>query len=59
MPKTHATSIVVSRDELIGATRFAALFARNVANLMHIQAIPGEGGALTAGKLMMPMHNVR
>jgi DNA polymerase III subunit beta len=46
MPQSHATRVVLDRDELLRAVRPAALIAHESANIVKIQ-VAGDGGGLT------------
>jgi DNA polymerase-3 subunit beta len=49
IPAKHTTRVVVSTKEFLGATKIASFFARDSANIVRLQATPGE--ELAPGKL--------
>lgn len=49
IPAKHTTRVVVGTKEFLGATRIASFFARDSANIVRLQAIPGAD--ITPGKL--------
>ena len=49
IPAKHTTRIVVPTKEFLGATRIASYFARDSANIVRLQASPGED--LAPGRL--------
>ncbi|HEY3110038.1 MAG TPA: DNA polymerase III subunit beta [Chloroflexota bacterium] len=49
IPAKHTTRVVVSTKEFLGATKIASFFARDSANIVRLQATPGE--QLAPGKL--------
>jgi DNA polymerase-3 subunit beta len=49
IPPKHTTRIVVATKEFLGATRIASYFARDSANIVRLQASPGED--LSPGRL--------
>ncbi len=49
VPKTHTTKVTVKRTEFATATRIAALFARDAANVIRLELKPGAEGGLTPG----------
>ena len=49
IPAKHTTRVVVSTKEFLGATRIASFFARDSANIVRLQATPGE--QLAPGRL--------
>lgn len=51
VPKTYTTKVTLKRTEFITATRIAALFARDAANVVRLEATPGAEGGLTPGKV--------
>ena len=40
IPTSHATTVTVSRDELLAATKLASYFARDAANIVRFQVDP-------------------
>ncbi|MBN1487293.1 MAG: DNA polymerase III subunit beta [Anaerolineae bacterium] len=42
IPQSHTTRLVVGRDELLQACKRAAIFARDVANIVRLTINPGE-----------------
>ena len=40
IPSSHATTVTVSRDELLAATKLASYFARDAANIVRFQVDP-------------------
>lgn len=51
IPKTYNTRANVKRTEFVTATRIAALFARDAANVVRLDVSPGAEGGLTPGKI--------
>jgi DNA polymerase III subunit beta len=51
IPKTHTTRVVIKRAEFGTATKIAALFARDAANVIRLEVTPGAEGGLTPGKV--------
>src|SRR5206468_1698195 len=49
IPTKHTTRVVVNTKEFLGATKIASFFARDSANIVRLQATPGE--ELAPGKL--------
>jgi DNA polymerase-3 subunit beta len=49
IPKTYTTKVTVKRAEFATATRIAALFARDAANVIRLELKPGAEGGLTPG----------
>lgn len=49
IPAKHTTRVIVSTKEFLGATRIASFFARDSANIVRLQATPGE--EMAPGKL--------
>jgi DNA polymerase III subunit beta len=49
VPKTHTTKVTIKRSEFATATRIAALFARDAANVIRLELKPGAEGGLTPG----------
>jgi DNA polymerase III subunit beta len=52
VPKTHATRAVLKTEDFHAASKRAALFARDSANIVRVKVDPGEGG-LTAGTVTL------
>ncbi len=52
IPKTYTTKVTLRRGEFITATRIAALFARDAANVVKLDVTPGDGG-LTPGSVAL------
>lgn len=46
IPATHNTKITVNTPDLLKAARMAFIFARDAANIVRVQIIPGEDGEL-------------
>lgn len=53
IPKTHTTRVELKRGEFITATRIAALFARDAANVVRLDITPGGEGGLTPGSVAL------
>ena len=53
VPKTHTTRVQVKRTEFMTATKIAALFARDSANVVRLEITPGAEGGLTPGKVAL------
>ena len=53
VPKTHTTRVQVKRGEFMTATKIAALFARDSANVVRLEITPGAEGGLTPGKIAL------
>lgn len=53
IPKTCTTRVVLKRGEFVTATRIAALFARDAANVVRLEVAPGTEGGLTPGKIVL------
>jgi DNA polymerase III subunit beta len=53
IPKTYTTKVNLKRGEFITATRIAALFARDAANVVKLEVTPGEEGGLTPGSVKL------
>ncbi|HET7771266.1 MAG TPA: DNA polymerase III subunit beta [Chloroflexota bacterium] len=53
VPKTHTTRVEVKRGEFMTATKIAALFARDSANVVRLEITPGAEGGLTPGKIAL------
>jgi DNA polymerase-3 subunit beta len=53
IPKTYTTKVNLKRAEFITATRIAALFARDAANVVKLEVTPGEEGGLTPGSVKL------
>jgi len=53
IPKTHTTRIVVKRGDFVTATRIAALFARDAANVVKLDVTPGDEGGLMPSKIAL------
>ncbi len=53
IPKTHTTRVGLKRAEFITATRIAALFARDAANVVRLDITPGGEGGLTPGSVAL------
>jgi DNA polymerase-3 subunit beta len=53
VPKAHTTRLVVRRAEFMTATKIAALFARDSANVVRLEITPGAEGGLTPGKIAL------
>jgi DNA polymerase-3 subunit beta len=51
VPKSYTTKVTLKRNEFITATRIAALFARDAANVVRLEVTPGAEGGLTPGKV--------
>ncbi len=51
IPKTSTTQVTLKRTEFSTATRIAALFARDAANVIRLEITPGAEGGLTPGKV--------
>ncbi len=51
VPKTHSTRTIVNTQELLKAVKVAFLFARDAANIVRFQIVPGS--ELTPGKLIV------
>jgi DNA polymerase-3 subunit beta len=49
VPKTHATRAVVKTEDLRAASKRAALFARDSANIVRVKVEPGAGDGATPG----------
>ena len=49
IPTKHSTRVLISTKEFLGATKIASFFARDSANIVRLQAIPGAD--LTPGRL--------
>jgi len=49
IPAKHTTRVVVNTKEFLGATKIASFFARDSANIVRLQATPGE--QLAPGRL--------
>ncbi|HET8568598.1 MAG TPA: DNA polymerase III subunit beta [Candidatus Limnocylindria bacterium] len=47
IPQSHATRVVVQRDQLLNATRLASFFARDAANIVRFQVEPSNDHPLT------------
>lgn len=45
IPSSYVTRVVVSREDLLQATRLASYFARDAANIVRLQVDPSDGGA--------------
>jgi DNA polymerase-3 subunit beta len=53
IPKTHTTKVTLDRGEFVTATRIAALFARDAANVVRLDVTPGGEGGLTPGSVAL------
>ena len=53
IPKTHTTKVTLKRNDFVTATRIAALFARDAANVVKLDVTPGEEGGLTPGSVAL------
>jgi DNA polymerase-3 subunit beta len=51
IPKTYTTRVVIKRGEFMTATKIAALFARDAANVVRLELTPGDDGGLALGKV--------
>ncbi|MFQ6016215.1 MAG: DNA polymerase III subunit beta [Anaerolineae bacterium] len=51
MPKSHTTRTVVSTSDFLKAVRLASFFARDAANILHLQIEPGS--ELAPGRLII------
>jgi DNA polymerase III subunit beta len=50
---TRTTRLVAKRAEFVTATKIAALFARDAANVVRLEITPGAEGGLTPGKIAL------
>jgi DNA polymerase-3 subunit beta len=53
VPKTHTTRVQVKRTDFMTATKIAALFARDSANVVRLEITPGAEGGLAPGKIAL------
>ena len=53
IPKTSTTQATIKRTEFVTATRIAALFARDAANVIRLEIAPGAEGGLTPGRIAL------
>jgi DNA polymerase-3 subunit beta len=51
IPKSWTTKVTAKRSEFVQATRIAALFARDAANVVRLEITPGAEGGLAPGKV--------
>jgi DNA polymerase-3 subunit beta len=51
VPKTASTEVTVARADLVTAIRVASIFARDSANVVRLELVPGSGDGLEPGSM--------